>query len=534
MMSAYYLPIALLLGALSTWFFAAAVHNKKLNERIRKDEKAIERSEQQVIDILSRLPIGIIAVSAGNRELVFANPQAEELLMGRSPMSILLMDTDGNALAGAAHPFAGTGKSNRNAIYELTDAGKRKRYLSITSTLVSDEGSGISEIIFMIQDETTRIETEHALEQSHRLEALGTLTSGVAHDFNNMLTPIVGGLDVVRRDEGISDTSKRAIDRALQATGRATTLVHRLLAFSREQELQTRKVDLKALVEGAYDLFGRKLGPDINTYVIARQSITVETDPNQLELAMLALMANSRDAMPNGGEMTITVEPVEIAQEDDLPAGRYALISVTDNGCGMTESVRQHAVDPFFTTKEMGEGAGLGLSMVDGLAAQSGGRLEIQSEPGRGTRIDIWLPAVAGEMSPTLENAEDFVPTKHGNILVVDDEDMVRNATAAMLIDLGHTVVHAASGPEAITTIRRQGNIDAVVADHLMPGMTGGAMTHEIWDFNASMPVLLISGYVQPEALPSDIPRLAKPFRRVDLAREVEKMLTREVPVPAA
>lgn len=534
MMSAYYLPIALLLGAFSTWFFAAAVYNRKLNERIRKDEKAIERSERQVIDILTRLPLGIIAVSAGNRELVFANPHAEEILMGRSPMSIPLMEAGGGLLTGAAHPFAGTGQNNRKAIYELTDTGKRKRYLSVTSTLVSDEGTGISEIIFMIQDETTRIETEHALEQSHRLEALGTLTSGVAHDFNNMLTPIVGGLDIVRRDEGISETSRRAIDRALQATGRATTLVHRLLAFSREQKLETTKVDLKMLVEGAYDLFGRKLGPNINTYMIARHSITVETDPNQLELAMLNLMANSRDAMPDGGEMTITVEPVEVAEGEELPPGRYALISVTDTGCGMTESVRQHAVDPFFTTKEMGGGAGLGLSMVDGLAAQSGGRLEIQSEQGHGTRIDIWLPAIAGDVLPAATTAEDFTPTKHGNILVVDDEDMVRNATAAMLIDLGHTVVHAASGSEAIATIRRQGDIDAVVADHLMPGMTGGAMTHEIWDFNAALPVLLISGYVQPEALPSDIPRLAKPFRRVDLAREVEKMLTREVSVPAA
>lgn len=525
---ALYLPFATIVGAIVAWALAGYSYTKQIRRRTEEGQAALANSQRQVVDILNRLPIAIIAVSAGNRELVFANPAADELLMGRTPRALPLADGNGGVLNTANHPFAGTPVGAVPRLFQLIDISKRVRHLAIGSTLVSDSATGDAEIIYMIQDETVRIETEHALEHSHRLEALGTLTSGVAHDFNNMLTPILGSLDMIRRDQGVSESSARAVERALQATGRASTLVQRLLAFSREQVLETHKVDLKGLIEGAYDMFGRKLGPNIESFVTIRRSVVVEIDPNQLELAILNLMANARDAMPEGGELSIAVEEVHLTEtRNGLEPGRYACISVTDSGSGMTDEVRQHAVEPFYTTKEMGEGSGLGLSMVDGLAAQSGGRLTIESQPGHGTRIDVWLPSLDADQID--EEAEDelFTPAHVATILVVDDEEIVRNATADMLADFGHTVIKASSGSEAISMIRRGERIDAIVADHLMPGMTGGAMAHEIWDFAPDMPVLLISGYALSDALPSDIPKLAKPFRANDLARAVEKSITK-------
>lgn len=522
-----YLAIAIG-GALAVLLLAQWTARRDVERRMTmqaaKDRQAIEASQKQVVDILDNLPIGILALSGGSRQLLFSNDTADGLLMGRAPKNLPLTDLDGNALEPGSHPFIGISAPSAPVPACLIDAGGRRRHLAISSTVIHDERMGEDEIIYMIQDETLRVETGRALERSHRLEALGTLTRGVAHDFNNLLTPIVGTLDLIRRDQGISEASNHSIDLALQATSRATTLVHRLLAFVREQDLQPRVVDLKELVEGTYDLFGRNLSPDITTFIMAKASPMVAVDPNQLELAMLNIMVNARDAMPEGGTLTVTIEEDEVYEgEHGMSAGRYARMSFTDTGVGMTEEVRKRAVEPFFTTKESGSAAGLGLSMVHGLAGQSGGALLIESTQGHGTRIDVWLPVVDPYAETPSE--QDVEPARHAHLLVVDDEDIVRETTVNMLVEMGHTVVEASSGPEAISMLRRDKTIDGVVADHLMPGMTGGAMAYEIWDFDAEIPVLLISGYTHTRALPTGIPYLLKPFRRSDMVLAVDALL---------
>lgn len=525
--NAIYIAVALLFGAMASWAIAAALHNRKMRIQIERDNAALRQAEHQVEQILMQLPIGIVVLNGGNREVLFSNPAGRELIMGRAPSSLPFLNENGQPLAAEDHPFGSGTAGSRPKLFGMIDINQRTRHYEISSIVISGKSSGAVEIIYMIKDETVRVETEQALERSHRLEALGSLTSGVAHDFNNMLTPIVGGLDIVRRDKALSETSAKAVDRALKATGRASTLVHRLLAFSRQQDLETHKINLSDLVQGAWNLFGRKLGPNVETFINVRRSVVVEIDPTQLELAMLNLMANARDAMPEGGELTVTVDEVNLADNDEgLAAGRYGRITVTDTGVGMKSDVLRRAVEPFFTTKEIGTGSGLGLSMVDGFAAQSGGNLNIKSAPGQGTRIDILLPALDMDVSEVIEQEETFTPTQAATILLVDDEDLVRTATAAMLSDLGHSVIEASSGSEAITILRRGEKVEAIVADHLMPGMTGGAMAHEIWDFDADMPILLVSGYNKTDALPTDMPKLAKPFRRNDLAKAVEALLT--------
>jgi signal transduction histidine kinase len=513
--------IVALVAALILQFVSKRMLEQQLLERVERERKTVERGQRQMAGILEQLPLGIVAVEGGTHAFEFANETAAALLMGRAPSKLPLTDVDGRPLEPARNPFIGIAAPSDPVPACLVDAAGETRHLSIGSMMVHDEESGEDEVVYTIEDRTEHVRTELALARSHRLEAMGTLTRGVAHDLNNMLTPILGGLDLVRRDPSLAETSANAVQRAMQATGRASTLVHRLLAFAREQELDPHPVGLKALVEGAVDLFGRKLGTDITTFITARGNPWVEIDPNQFELVMLNLMTNARDAMPNGGELRIAIEEERLVDaQHGLPAGDYVRMSVTDDGVGMSDEVRRRAVEPFYTTKAPGEASGLGLSMVDGFAGQSGGAIEIDSTPGQGTRIDMWLPRNDVPATPA-HDADADASARPARILLVDDEDLVRHATADMLVDLGHEVVQASSGAEGVAIARRDRTIDAIVADHLMPGMTGGAMVHEIWDFDDTVPALLISGYAQDRAMPSDMTHLAKPFRRADLAKAV-------------
>jgi signal transduction histidine kinase len=316
-------------------------------------------------------------------------------------------------------------------------------------------------------------EAEEALRQSQKMEAMGQLTGGVAHDFNNLLAPIIGSLDMlVRRGVG-SDRERRLIDGALQSAERAKTLVQRLLAFARRQPLQPVSVEIPPLIEGMVGLISSTLGPTIDVRVDCAPEVPLaKADPNQLEMALLNLAVNARDAMPRGGELTIRAksERLEQAHASDLPPGEYVRLSVLDTGTGMDEETLRRAIEPFFSTKGVGKGTGLGLSMVHGLAAQLGGGLTIDSSPGKGTAVELWLPisvAPAGEadvasMPPTAR-------TGRGVVLLVDDEPLVRMSTADMLMDLGFEVVEASTAEDALELIKTSTPPDIVVTDHLMP-----------------------------------------------------------------
>jgi signal transduction histidine kinase/CheY-like chemotaxis protein len=375
-------------------------------------------------------------------------------------------------------------------------------------------------------------EHESALAQLHeaqKLETLGQLTGGVAHDFNNLLTPIIGSLDLLRRKAAIDDSSHRQIDMAMQAASRAATLVQRLLAFARRQDLQPRSVDIVSLLRGMQDLIRKSVGAMVEVEMDCPEALPpARIDPNQLELAILNLALNARDAMPSGGRLAISARRESLDEDARLAAGDYLCVSVADTGFGMDAATLARAVEPFFSTKGVGRGTGLGLSMVHGLAAQLGGTLHLKSRPSAGTIAEMWLP-VAREPAgkEECEQAAIVAAPRSATILLVDDEDIVRSATAEMLTDTGYDVVPANSGAEALRLLREGLRIDVLVTDYLMPGMNGVQLAHQVRTLAPHAATLLISGYSTiAEGPGSELARLAKPFRQADLSRAVAQLLT--------
>jgi signal transduction histidine kinase len=347
-------------------------------------------------------------------------------------------------------------------------------------------------------------ERERALAQLHeaqKLETLGQLTGGVAHDFNNLLTPIVGALDMLQRKlDGRDARTERLLANALQSAGRAKMLVQRLLGFARRQTLTTGAVDLDALLNGMRDLISSSVGPTIEIRLRIESGLPAAlADPNQLELSILNLCVNARDAMPKGGNLTIVAEPVVVGPDLNLKLspGLYARVSVIDSGTGMDEQTLARAVEPFFSTKETGRGTGLGLSMVHGLAAQLGGAFALTSAPGKGTRADLYLP-LAGDVQSAEPNQGDRQQVRTGrslHLLLVDDEELVRVGTAEMLRDLGHDVTEASDGQGALLLLQEEPGFDAVVSDYKMPRMDGAELAERIRQVRPNMPILLITGY---------------------------------------
>jgi signal transduction histidine kinase len=381
-----------------------------------------------------------------------------------------------------------------------------------------------------VKDATT--EREVALAQLHeaqKLETLGQLTGGVAHDFNNLLTPITGVLDLMHRRYGKQDErDARLIGGALESAERARVLVQRLLGFARRQALQTQPVDLATLLDGMRDLIASSVGATIEVSLRIDGSLPAAlADPNQLELAILNLCVNARDAMPTGGVLTVAAEPVALGPGEvaEVKPGLYVRLSVIDTGVGMDEATLSRAVEPFYSTKEVGKGTGLGLSMVHGLASQLGGGFRITSAVGEGTRIDLWLP-IASER-PTDRRPADEAPIATARslaILLVDDEQLVRAATAAMLRELGHDVAEASSGADALVKLPTRA-FDLVVTDYKMPRMDGAELARRVREARPELPLLLITGYTGASDGALDLPRLDKPFRRAELAAAIERTL---------
>ncbi len=382
----------------------------------------------------------------------------------------------------------------------------------------------------VVFDVTDRKEADAQLAQAQKMEAVGQLTGGVAHDFNNLLTPIVGSLDLVRRRHKDDERTQRMIGSALQAAERAATLTQRLLSFARRQALQPRAVDIGGLIDGIVEMIRRSLGPSIQVVLeIPKALPSARVDPNQLELALLNLAINARDAMPGGGRLTLGVGAIEVDDRNavGLAAGEYVRIVAADTGIGMDRATLARATEPFFSTKGVGKGTGLGLSMVHGLAAQSGGTLTLSSEPGAGSQIELWLPATAEAADDAAtRSVEPVIASRAATVLLVDDEELVRASTAEMLRDIGYTVVEMSSASQALSAMRSGVETDVLVSDYLMPGMTGGQLIHELRALGLRIPTLLVTGYAAAgEDVPVDVPRLSKPFRQVDLAARVNDLL---------
>jgi PAS domain S-box-containing protein len=373
-------------------------------------------------------------------------------------------------------------------------------------------------------DITDRRMAEEALRQSQKLEAMGQLTGGVAHDFNNLLTPIVGALDILYRSELGGPREQRLIEGAVQSAERARVLVQRLLAFARRQPLQPMPVDIARLVRGMADLVASTTGPQIVVEVDAANDLpSAQADPNQLEMAVLNLAVNARDAMPNGGTLRISakLEVPGTRRPAGLADGRYIRLSVADTGTGMDEATRARAIEPFFSTKGVGKGTGLGLSMVHGLALQLGGALGISSRPGQGTRIHLWLPVTAAAADPVAVTEAPAMLRRDGVALLVDDEAVVRASTAHMLGEIGYRVIEAGSAEEAQALIDDGLAPDILVTDHLMPGRSGADLARAQ---DGAMPVLIVSGYAEVDEIAPDLPRITKPFRQDELSAMVSQI----------
>jgi signal transduction histidine kinase/ActR/RegA family two-component response regulator len=377
-----------------------------------------------------------------------------------------------------------------------------------------------------------RQHTEEALRQSQKLEAIGQLTSGVAHDFNNLLTGVLGNLELLeRRLKG--EGSLRPLRSARTAAERGARLTHQLLAFSRKQHLAPTPLDLNRLVSEASDLLFRTIGATVRIETVLTEALwPALVDHTQIELVLLNLAINARDAMPAGGRLTILTAYVSRSDAPpDLRPGDYVLISVADSGEGMTEEVLSKAVEPFFTTKEIGKGSGLGLSMVHGVATQSGGGLRIDSRVGRGTTVNVYLPR-SRRLSATARERETPSATVHkgATILVVDDDPDVREVAGRSLECLGYRLLAAENGLAALDVLKRTERVDLLMVDMAMPGMNGVEVIRRARERHPELRALLVTGYADVAAFSpaeGDLV-LQKPYRLAQLAASVAEALRRE------
>jgi signal transduction histidine kinase len=397
--------------------------------------------------------------------------------------------------------------------------------------LVSERTEALEQANAQLRAESDRRErAQAALLQAQKIETMGQLVGGVAHDFNNLLMAVIGNLDLLAK--GLSDDPRQArlINGAMEGARRGATLTHRLLAFARKQELQSRATDVLSLVEDMRELIERSVGPMIEVKITSDHPLPpVSVDPNQLEMALLNLAVNARDAMPSGGVLVISLDqPLVSTGEAGLPPGAYVRLSVQDTGEGMDAATLARAVEPFFSTKGVGKGTGLGLSMVHGLANQSGGAFQLESQVGTGTKAKLWLPTAGGAVEDATRPATSDVATAPATILLVDDDVLIAGSTVALLEDLGHRVVEAHSGPEALAILEDGLTPDLVITDHAMPGMSGMDLALRLKSQNPRLPVLLATGYAELSAEQSlDLPRLAKPYTQKQLSWEISRLLPR-------
>jgi PAS domain S-box-containing protein len=408
--------------------------------------------------------------------------------------------------------------------FESRFRAKDGTYRWLSWTAVPDGGRvyGVARDVTAEKEQAQALKTtEAALRQAQKMEAVGQITGGVAHDFNNLLTPIVATLDRLGKRGVGEERSDRMVAIARRAAGRARTLVQQLLAFSRRQPLRTGAVDLKACLDGMRPLLETTVGPKVAIEIDVAPSLApAVADANQLELAILNLAVNARDAMPDGGALAIRARLREVAEGrvEGLAGGDYVELTLRDTGVGMPADVIERAIEPFFTTKGLGHGTGLGLSMVHGLMAQLGGGMEITSALGEGTTVRLWLRPGQPEAAQAEEIAQALALSSAGRVLLVDDEPLVRTTAAHMLADLGYEVVECHSADAALALLGAD-TFDIVVTDHLMPGRSGaelGRIVRERWP---STELLIVSGYADVNDIAPDLPRLSKPFTQIELAQ---------------
>jgi len=517
---------------------------RDLTER-RDAEEALRRSEEQ---------FQLLVHSVTDYAIYMLDPQGRvsswnlgaQRIKGYAPQEIIGQHfskfyTPEDVAAGL--PDHGLETARRAGRFEMEGWRVRKDgsrfWANVVIDAIRDDAGQVIGFAKVTRDVTERMEVQKALEQarerlfqSQKLEAIGQLTGGIAHDFNNLLMVVIGSLELVQKRMAPDPRIAAMLDNAMMGARRGATLTQRMLAFARRQEVKRESVDLPQLVNGMMGLMQRSLGPTVSILTqYAGVLPKVTADPNQLEAALLNLAVNARDAMPDGGRITLVIEAVTASPDGaaDVAPGDYVRICVSDTGQGMDAATLAKATEPFFTTKGVGKGTGLGLSMVHGLAAQSGGALRLKSQPGQGTTAEIWLPVETHEACEAAAAACEPIAERSApplSIVVADDDALVLLNTVAMLEDLGHTVFAASSAAEALDILGREPQVDLVVTDQAMPTMTGAQLAAAARALRPGLPVLLATGYAE---LPSDgapgLPRLAKPFLQAELTRAIAEVM---------
>ncbi|WP_158258644.1 PAS domain-containing protein [Rhodopila globiformis] len=442
----------------------------------------------------------------------------------------------------AAVAAASRGETMRREITLQLPSGRRSFDFSIRP--VRDENGTIVAFVPEAADVTERRETEEALRQSQKMEAIGQLTGGIAHDFNNLLASIMGSLELAsqRIGAGRAAESERFLTIGMTAARRAAALTQRLLAFARRQSLAPARVDGNRLVESMEDLLRRTLGPAVDLRMNLGSGLwPVLCDPNQLENALLNLAINARDAMPDGGRLTIETANAILddiyarSHADEIRPGAYVAITVTDTGTGMEPDVMARAFEPFFTTKPTGQGTGLGLSMLYGFVKQSEGHVTITSRPGQGTSFTVYLPRYDGAADPQADDGADdaALASRAGDgsvVLIVDDEASLRMLVAERLHELGHAVIEAADGPSALRLLQSNMRVDLLLTDVGLPGLNGRQVADAARAQRPGLPVLFMTGYAHASAggnrlLEPGMELITKPFALEALLARVQRML---------
>jgi PAS domain S-box-containing protein len=519
---------------------------------IIRDLSAHQRAEQEIRETAARLKAlvdtavdGVIMIDSRERIEMF-NPACEKLF-GYSAEEVIGQ----NVGMLMPHPYRDEHRNYLDSFHRTGErkiigivrevTGQRKDGTTFPMELSVGEAKQDGESIFVgiIHDLTERKHTEAQLIQAQKMETVGQLSGGIAHDFNNLLTVVVGNAEVLSEALRARLDLQHLADSIVQAGERGAELTQRLLAFSRRQTLQPAEVDCNSLVKGMEKLLRRMLSETIAVKTMLDPDVwTAYADPGQLENAVLNLAINARDAMPDGGTLTITTANVPLDERyrdlhPEVNPGEYVMVSVTDDGCGMSKEVLDRVFEPFFTTKEVGKGSGLGLSMVYGFVKQSNGHVAIYSEPALGTTVRIYLPAIAtaADKAATLVPAEPIVQSGKEAVLVAEDDPFVRSYAVTCLSSLGYKVIEATDGREALHKLVEGAEADILFTDVVMPGgINGWELAEQARQIRPGLKVLLTSGYAletlaERGRLPTGAVILNKPYRKAELARRLREAL---------
>jgi PAS domain S-box-containing protein len=509
---------------------------RDLTER-RNAEETLRRSEQEFRLLVQGVTDYAIYMLSPDGRVSNWNPGAQRI-KGYRPDEIIgehfskfytEADREAGVPAAALRTAVAEGRFEKEG-WRVRKGGERF-WAHVVIDPIRDDAGEVIGFAKITRDITERRDAQQALDvarqalfQSQKLDAIGQLTGGIAHDFNNLLMAVLGSLELLRKRLPPDPRALALLENAVQGAQRGAALTQRMLSFARRQDLALAGVDIRALVENMRGLIERSLGPSVRLETQFPEGLgPAYCDPNQLETALLNLVVNARDAMPDGGTIVIGARDERLGDDAQigLPAGDYVRLSVTDQGTGMDEETLARSTEPFFTSKGIGKGTGLGLPMVHGLAEQSGGRLELKSRLGHGTEVALWLrraDAVAIRAEAADPRALPTPAGRHLTILAVDDDALVLINTAAMLEDLGHTVIAASSAAEALELLKAR-RVDLVLTDHAMPQMTGLQLADAVAALRPGLPIAIATGFAElPPQAGGQLPRLAKPYSQAELA----------------